>query len=88
MTMTPSSSSRGGRQRVSWGRRSCEYSPSIWSAVKSICGEGNTGMRPESAKGFQREAEVASTTVGGRDLSQVTSVGWGRQWAEPQSPDE
>lgn len=20
----------------------CEYSPSIWSAVKSICGEGNT----------------------------------------------
>lgn len=34
-------------------------------------------MRPESAKGFQREAEVASITVGGRDLLQVTSVGGG-----------
>lgn len=50
--------------------------------MKSICGEGNTGMRAETAKGSQREAEVASTAVGGH-LPQATSEG-----RRPQSPDE
>uniref|UniRef100_A0A8D2ANZ7 Uncharacterized protein n=1 Tax=Sciurus vulgaris TaxID=55149 RepID=A0A8D2ANZ7_SCIVU len=37
------------------GKVGCWYSPSIWSALKSICGEENRGVRVETAKGFQRE---------------------------------
>ena len=53
---------RHRRAGVGGGRRcwSYQYSPSTWSAVKSICGEKHRGVRAGTANGFWWEAETAS----------------------------
>lgn len=78
LTTTPPPPGKGD------SRAGCLYSPSIWSGVKSICGERN-GRRAETAKGFHTEA-VASTAVS--HLQQANDEEGRRLRVKCQSPEE
>lgn len=45
MTTPPAPPSGSATERESGRSWGCRYSPSIWSAEKSICGEGNRAVR-------------------------------------------